>query len=59
MSVFKPKRFTRRELIEEALKDLNPSTREYAKRILEGSDDKTSLEQGKTGEHLKKKINRS
>jgi len=59
MSIFKPKRFTRRELIEEALKDLNPSTREFARRVLEEIGDQTRLEQGRAEGCSKKRINRS
>lgn len=55
MSIFKPRReVARRELIENALKDLDPSIREQARRILETLDDKTLSDRNKVREILKK-----
>ncbi len=55
VSIFKPsKHFRKKELIEEALKDLDPSIREQARRILEELDESTLQDKKRIKEYLKR-----
>ncbi len=56
MSIFKPsKRFRKKELIEQALKDLDPALREQARIILEELDETTLANKDKVRDILRKK----
>jgi len=56
VSVFKPfKRFDKRELIEQALKDLDPSLREHARVFLEELDPETLADPDKVKDYLRKR----
>ncbi|RLG81453.1 MAG: hypothetical protein DRO13_01170 [Thermoprotei archaeon] len=56
MSVYRPSRYPKkRELIEEALKDLNPSIREQARRVLEELDESTLSNRDRVRDFLKKR----
>lgn len=56
MSIFKPdKRISKKELIENALKDLDPSIREQARIILEKLDTDTLSNRDKIKNILKKR----
>jgi len=56
MSVYRPSRYPKkRELIEEALKDLNPSIREQARRVLEELDESTLSNRDRVRDYLKKR----
>ncbi|MET1160285.1 MAG: hypothetical protein ABWW65_04935 [Thermoprotei archaeon] len=56
MSIFKPTRFPRkRDLIEEALKDLDPAIREKARELLELLDENTLKNRDKVREFLRKR----
>lgn len=56
MCIFKPRKTVdRKELIENALKDLDPSIREQARRILEELDDKTLASRERIRDILKKR----
>lgn len=56
MSVFKPtKKPARRELIENALRDLDPSVREKAREVLESLDDNSLKNKDKIRELLRRR----
>lgn len=56
MSVFKPvKKPPKKDLIENALKDLDPSVRERAREILQNLDEESLKDIGKVRELLKKR----
>lgn len=56
MSIFKPKKpFHRRDLIEDALKDLDPGVREQAREILESLSEDILKDKSKIKEILKKR----
>ncbi len=56
LSIFKPvKKPTRKELIENALKDLDPSVREKAREILETLDENSLKNMDKVKELLRKR----
>jgi len=56
VSVFKPfKRFDKKELIEQALKDLDPSLREHARVFLEELDSETLADPDKVKDYLRKR----
>lgn len=55
MGVSKPgKRLSKRELIESALRDLDPSIREQARRILEELDESSLSNRERVRDHLRK-----
>lgn len=55
MSIFKPhKKISRKELIENALRDLDPSIREQARLLLEQLDTNTLLSKDRVRDILKK-----
>ncbi|MEM0380799.1 MAG: hypothetical protein QXX35_02440 [Desulfurococcaceae archaeon] len=55
MSVFKPRKYIdRKELIENALKDLDPSIREKARKILEQLDESVLTDRDRIKSILKK-----
>lgn len=56
MSIFKPTKYPRKkDLIEQALKDLNPSLREQARSLLEELDENTLSNREKVRDFLRKK----
>jgi len=56
VSVFKPtKRFDKKELIEQALKDLNPALREQARAFLEELNELSLADKKKVQEYLRKR----
>ena len=56
MSIFKPsKSFRKKEMIEQALKDLDPSLREQARVLLEELDEKTLADKDRVREYLRRR----
>lgn len=54
--MFKPaKKPSRKDLVENALKDLDPSVRERAREILESLDDESLRDRGKIKELFRKR----
>lgn len=55
MSIIKPGKSRKKEMIEQILRDLDPSIREEARRVLEEVDPREPLDREKIIEILRKK----